>query len=110
MTLQDDAGNFFTANAGSATNLGVEADVRALLGASVELFANMAWIDAEIDDDASNGTHAGNRFRLQPEWTASTGLFLDHPLVGDMKLTSRRLSEQSKTSVGLSTPRCNSAL
>ncbi|MHA7816896.1 MAG: TonB-dependent receptor [Pseudohaliea sp.] len=87
VTLQDDAGNFFTANAGSATNLGVEADVRALLGASVELFANAAWIDAEIDDDASNGTLAGNRFRLQPEWTASTGLFLDHPLAGDMRLT-----------------------
>jgi iron complex outermembrane recepter protein len=87
VTLQDDAGNFFTANAGSATNLGVEADVRALVGASVELFANAAWIDAEIDDDASNGTLAGNRFRLQPEWTASTGLFLDHPLAGDLTLT-----------------------
>ncbi|KGE04713.1 TonB-dependent receptor [Pseudohaliea rubra] len=87
VTLQDDAGNFFTANAGSATNLGVEADVRALLGSSLELFANAAWIDAEIDDDASNGTLAGNRFRLQPEWTASTGLFLDQPLNGALNLT-----------------------
>jgi outer membrane receptor protein involved in Fe transport len=87
VSLQDDAGNFFTANAGSATNLGVEADVRALLGSRLELFANAAWIDAEIDDDSSNGNLAGNRFRLQPEWTASTGIFLDQPVAGDLKLT-----------------------
>lgn len=87
VTQQDDAGNFFTANAGSATNLGIEIDVRALLGTDIELFANTAWIDAEIDDDASNGTLAGNRFRLQPEWTASTGLFYDRDLEGSLSLT-----------------------
>ena len=87
VTLQDDAGNFFTANAGAATNLGVELDVRALLGTDIELFANTAWIDAEIDRDSSNGTLAGNRFRLQPEWTASTGLFYDRNLRGNLSLT-----------------------
>ncbi|MEM1191290.1 MAG: TonB-dependent receptor [Pseudomonadota bacterium] len=87
VTLQDDAGNFFTANAGSATNIGVEADVRALLGDSWDIFANVAYIDAEIDDDSSNGNLAGNRFRLQPEWTASTGLRYLQSLSGSLALT-----------------------
>jgi outer membrane receptor protein involved in Fe transport len=88
VTLQDEAGNFFTANAGSATNLGVEADVRALLGNSFEIFANVAWIEAEIDDDSSNGTLAGNRFRLQPEWTSSAGIFYEsQPLFGGLEIT-----------------------
>ncbi len=87
VTLQDDAGDFFTANAGSATNIGVEADVRALLGDSWDLFANLAYIDAEIDDDSSNGNLAGNRFRLQPEWTVSTGLRYLQPLGGALSLT-----------------------
>lgn len=86
VTLQDDAGNFFSANAGAATNLGVEIDVRALLGSNIEMFANMAWIDAEIDKNSSNGNLAGNRFRLQPEWTASTGLFYDRELSGGLSL------------------------
>ena len=87
VTLQDDAGNFFTANAGSATNIGVEADIRALLGSNFEVFANVAYIDAEIDDDSSNGDLAGNRFRLQPEWTTSAGVFYNAPLVGDLGVT-----------------------
>ncbi|MEO1079305.1 MAG: TonB-dependent receptor [Pseudomonadota bacterium] len=87
VTLQDDAGNFFTANAGSATNIGLEADVRALLGDSWDIFANVAYIDAEIDDDSSNGNLAGNRFRLQPEWTASTGLRYLQSLSGSLALT-----------------------
>ena len=87
VTLQDDAGNFFTANAGSATNIGVEADVRALLGNSFEVFANVAYIEAEIDDDSDNGDLAGNRFRLQPEWTTSAGVFYNTLLVGDIGLT-----------------------
>jgi outer membrane receptor protein involved in Fe transport len=87
VTLQDDAGNFFTANAGSATNIGVEADIRALLGSSFEVFANVAYIEAEIDNDSDNGDLAGNRFRLQPEWTTSAGVFYNTPLVGDIGLT-----------------------
>ncbi|MEP0357275.1 TonB-dependent receptor [Paraglaciecola sp.] len=74
VTQQDDAGNFFTANAGSATNFGFESEVRALMGDNFDVFANLAYIDATIDDDSANGELAGNRFRLQPEWTASTGV------------------------------------
>lgn len=80
VTLQDDAGNPFTANAGSATNVGVEAEMTAMLAEGVDLFANMAYIDAKIDDEAENGDLAGNRFRLQPEWTASTGVTFDREL------------------------------
>lgn len=87
VTLQDEAGNFFSANAGAATNIGVEADIRAMLGGNLEIFTNLAWIDAEIDDDSNNGTLAGNRFRLQPEWTTSTGLLYSTGLTGDLNLT-----------------------
>jgi len=87
VTQQDEAGNFFTANAGAATNWGIEADVRALIGGDVELFANVAYIDAEIDKDSDNGNLAGNRFRLQPEWTASAGMFYSRAIVGSFNLT-----------------------
>lgn len=88
VTLQDEAGNFFTDNAGSASNIGVEADVRARVGDHLSLFTNMAYIDAGIDDNSSNGDLAGNRFRLQPEWTFSTGLFYNRPLSSNYNLTS----------------------
>ncbi len=86
VTLQDDAGNFFTANAGSATNIGFEGEVRAILGGGIEVFANAAIIDAEIDDDSENGNLAGNRFRLQPENTYSVGGFYSTALNNSMEL------------------------
>ena len=88
VTLLDDDGVAFAADAGSATNLGVEAEVRALLGADFEVFANFAYLDATIDDDSTNGNLAGNRFRLQPEWTASIGMFYSTELAQDYNLTS----------------------
>ena len=88
VNLQDDAGNFFTANAGSATNFGVESDVRAIIGSNFELFANIAYIEAEIDDDSNNGDLAGNRFRLQPEFTASAGVFYNKPLSSTLSLNA----------------------
>jgi outer membrane receptor protein involved in Fe transport len=87
VTLQDEAGNFFTANAGSATNIGFEGEVKTLLSQSWELFANVAFIDAEIDDDSGNGNLAGNRFRLQPEWTASAGAFYSSAITDKLNLT-----------------------
>lgn len=87
VTQQDDAGNFFTANAGSATNVGVETELRALLGDYFDVFANFAYIDAEIDDDSENGNLAGNRFRLQPEFTASTGIYYNQPLTDNLNMT-----------------------
>ncbi|MEP1870427.1 MAG: TonB-dependent receptor [Paraglaciecola sp.] len=87
VTQQDDAGNFFTANAGSATNFGFESEVRALMGDNFDVFANLAYIDATIDDDSANGELAGNRFRLQPEWTASTGVSYYQELSDNYSLT-----------------------
>lgn len=86
VTQQDDAGNFFVANAGSATNIGFEGEIRALLGDYFDVFANVAYIDAEIDDDSENGNLAGNRFRLQPEYTASAGFFYNQPLSDSLNL------------------------
>ena len=87
VNLQDDAGNFFVANAGSATNIGVEVEGTVVLSNHFDLFANAAYIEAEIDDDTDNGDLAGNRFRLQPEWTASAGLTYEQPLSDGFSLT-----------------------
>ncbi|WP_278381714.1 TonB-dependent receptor [Pseudoalteromonas distincta] len=88
VTLQDDEGVAFSADAGSATNVGAEAEVRALINNEFEVFANTAYLDAEIDDDSNNGNLAGNKFRLQPEWTFSTGLFYSTELSNLLNLTS----------------------
>ena len=88
VTLQDDEGVAFSADAGSATNVGAEAEVRALINNEFEVFANTAYLDAEIDDDSNNGNLAGNKFRLQPEWTFSTGLFYSTELSNSLNLTS----------------------
>ena len=87
VTLQDESGNFFTDNAGAAENIGVEGELRVLLGEYTELFGNFAYIDAQIDDDSSNGVFAGNRFRLQPEWTVAAGILFDRPLGGPLSFT-----------------------
>lgn len=88
VTLQDDEGVAFSADAGSATNVGAEAEARALINNEFEVFANTAYLDAEIDDDSNNGNLAGNKFRLQPEWTFSTGLFYSTELSNSLNLTS----------------------
>ncbi len=87
VTLQDESGNFYTDNAGAAENIGVEGELRVLLGEYTELFGNFAYIDAQIDDDSSNGVFAGNRFRLQPEWTGAAGILFDRPLGGPLSFT-----------------------
>jgi outer membrane receptor protein involved in Fe transport len=88
VSLQDEEGVAYSADAGSATNLGLEAEVRALLSDEFEVFANAAYLDAEIDDDSNNGQLAGNTFRLQPEWTFSTGLFYGTEISSSLNLTS----------------------
>ncbi|XQW83589.1 TonB-dependent receptor [Thalassotalea piscium] len=88
VSLQDEDGVAYSADAGSATNIGFEAEVRALLNDEFEVFANTAYLDAEIDDDSNNGDLAGNTFRLQPEWTFSTGLFYGTEISSSLNLTS----------------------
>ncbi|MBU2222680.1 MAG: TonB-dependent receptor [Gammaproteobacteria bacterium] len=88
VTQQDSAGNFYVENAGNAKNTGVEAELKLALTDQLDWFANMAWIDAKIDDNSSNGQLAGNRFRLQPEYTLGTGLQYSKELSPHYRLTS----------------------
>ena len=73
-----------TRNAGSATNLGVEAEANWRPSRHVNLFANGAWINSKIDDKEANGIFAGDRFRLQPEWQAAAGADFRMPLGNDL--------------------------
>lgn len=88
VTLQDDAGNFYVDNAGNAKNIGVEAEFKLAVNEDLEWFTNLAWIDAKIDDDSNNGDLAGNRFRLQPEYTLGTGLLYSRELNSQYRLNS----------------------
>ena len=63
-----------TRSAGSANNLGVEAEATYAFGRVLSAFGSFSYIDGGIGDDPANGVFAGNRFRLQPETTASGGL------------------------------------
>ncbi|MBO82635.1 MAG: TonB-dependent receptor [Citromicrobium sp.] len=75
-------GSFITQSAGSASNLGVEAEIAVQASDWFSLFGNVGYIDGGIDDEAGNGRFAGARFRLQPEWQAAGGFTLDVP-IGD---------------------------
>ena len=83
--IQDD-GTTLTQSAGSASNLGVEAEVTVDPAPWIGLFANVGYIDGGIDDDnAFAPQFAGARFRLQPEWQAAGGFTLDVPLSGGVR-------------------------
>ena len=69
-----------TRSAGSANNLGVELEGNLAIGSMLNLFGTFAYIDGGIGKDASNGVFAGNRFRLQPAYTASGGATLRLPV------------------------------
>ncbi|MCV6625027.1 MAG: TonB-dependent receptor, partial [Cellvibrionaceae bacterium] len=82
------AGNYITRSAGSATNAGLEADMQWQLNPSLRLFANLAYIDAKVDDDAQNGSYAGNRFRLQPKFSGAMGYLGNWPIAKGLDFTS----------------------
>ena len=69
-----------TRSAGSANNLGVELEGSAAVHRWLSLFGTFAYIDGGIANDPANGVFAGNRFRLQPEITASGGATLRIPV------------------------------
>lgn len=69
-----------TRSAGSANNLGVELEGNLAVHRWLSLFATFAHIDGGIADDPANGVFAGNRFRLQPDTTASGGATLRVPV------------------------------
>ena len=63
-----------TRNAGSAKNVGVEAEASARLVPGLTAFGSVGFIDAKIDDKPENGIFAGQRFRLQSKWQLAFGL------------------------------------
>jgi len=80
------AGTFVTVSAGSASNLGVEAEIAIQATDWLNVFANLGYIDGGIDNEAGNGTFAGDRFRLQPERQAAGGFTIDYPLTDAVRL------------------------
>ena len=79
-------GSTVTQSVGSASNLGVEAEVNVRPTDWLRLFANVGYIDGGIDDDPINGTIAGDRFRLQPEWQAAAGFTFDYPIAPGVRV------------------------
>tara|TARA_R110000824_G_scaffold401427_1_gene612114 strand:- start:3509 stop:5896 length:2388 start_codon:yes stop_codon:yes gene_type:complete len=79
-------GSTVTESAGSASNLGVEAELQVRPTEWLTMFGNVGWIDGGIDDKPENGIYAGNRFRLQPEWQAAAGFTVNAQLGNGMRL------------------------
>lgn len=83
--VQDD-GSTRTESAGSATNLGVEAEFSVQATDWLSLFANGAYIDAKIDEDnALVPAFSGARFRLQPKFQAAAGFTVDRDIGNGMR-------------------------
>lgn len=79
-------GTSLTQSAGTASNLGVEAELNVRAGSWLNLFGNVGYIDGGIDENARfASTFSGARFRLQPEWQAAAGFTVDAPLGGGMR-------------------------
>lgn len=79
-------GTTLTQSAGTASNLGVEAEAAYAVTPWLRLFGNVAYIDGGIDNKAQFAAFAGDRFRLQPEWQAAAGFTVDADLGGGMRL------------------------
>lgn len=80
-------GVIVTASAGSASNLGVEAEVVVRPTETLNFFANVGYIDGGIDDKPGIAPNfRGARFRLQPEIQAAAGFTLDSRISGGARL------------------------
>ena len=83
----DNLGSFITASAGSASNLGVEAELAVQATDWLSVFGNVGYISGGIDEDgAYSPEYSGARFRLQPEWQAAGGFTVDYPLGNGARL------------------------
>ncbi|OWK28482.1 TonB-dependent receptor [Sphingomonas mucosissima] len=79
-------GTSLTQSAGTASNLGVEAELNVRAGSWLNLFGNVGYIDGGIDENERfASTFSGARFRLQPEWQAAAGFTIDAPLSGGVR-------------------------
>ncbi|GAB5351622.1 TonB-dependent receptor [Qipengyuania sp. 483] len=80
-------GSFVTESAGSASNLGVEAEVALKASNWLRVFGNVGYIAGGIDEDgAFSPEYSGARFRLQPGWQAAGGFTIDYPVAEGMRL------------------------
>lgn len=75
-----------TMSAGTASNLGVEAEVAIQPTNWLNIFANGGYIDGGIDDKEANGRFAGDQFRLQPKFQAAAGFTIDAPIGNGMRV------------------------
>lgn len=74
-------GRSVTQSAGTASNLGVEAELAVRVSDMLQLFGNVGYIDGGIDENNSFAPQfSGARFRLQPEWQAAAGFTLNAPI------------------------------
>ncbi|MEM7688649.1 MAG: TonB-dependent receptor [Pseudomonadota bacterium] len=79
-------GAFETASAGSASNLGFEAELAIDLTDWFQVFGNAGYIDGGIDEDgAFSPAFSGAQFRLQPEFQASGGVTIDYDLADGVR-------------------------
>ena len=79
-------GRALTQSAGTASNLGVEAELLLRPTRGFELFGNIAYIDGGIDKDNSFApAFSGARFRLQPRWQAAAGFTIDKSIGRGMR-------------------------
>ncbi|HXH15772.1 MAG TPA: TonB-dependent receptor [Sphingomonas sp.] len=88
-------GSARTESAGSAKNLGVELEGNMKIASYLTAFATFAYIDGGIADKPA-GSFAGNRFRLQPDTTASGGLTLRLPVGGATLYATPSINYRSK--------------
>ena len=80
-------GTSLTQSAGTASNLGVEAELNVKPTRWLSLFGNVGWIDGGVDKNSSFAPQfSGARFRLQPEWQAAGGFTIDAPISDDVRL------------------------
>lgn len=78
-------GSSVTESAGSASNLGVEAELLVRPVSWFSVFGNIGYIDGGIDKTKANGVYAGNKFRLQPEVQAAAGFTVDAQIGGGVR-------------------------
>ena len=79
-------GTIRTESAGTASNLGVEAELSARPTNWLNVFGNVGYIDGGIDEDNNFAPQfSGARFRLQPEWQAAAGFTIDAPITDSVR-------------------------
>lgn len=80
-------GVIVTASAGSASNLGTEAEIQVRPTNWFNFFANVGYIDGGIDDKPGIAPNfRGARFRLQPELQSAAGFTIESTLGNGMRL------------------------